>query len=122
MALAVTRESVAVPQSEERASPRNPSVETDVKSEKLVNFDVWCLSAVREDEYDAVIEWTRAYRSQASHFLRSLSHCPSLRKIRRRDRERRVLAAREVSLIAEDRRATHQQTLRPRPEHSRAIP
>ena len=44
-AVAVWIERVAVPQREERASPRKPSVSTVVRSEKVVSLEVWCLSA-----------------------------------------------------------------------------
>lgn len=40
-------ERVAVPQREERASPRNPRVETSARSEKEVSFEVWCFRAAR---------------------------------------------------------------------------
>lgn len=44
-AVEVTRDRLAVPHKEERASPRNPRVETEARSANEDNFEVWCLRA-----------------------------------------------------------------------------
>lgn len=39
-----------------RASPRNPNVDTESKSEKSANFEVWCLAAEIWEVYYVVNE------------------------------------------------------------------